>query len=164
MKCPVCLKSDTSVTDSRLANEGYAIRRRRQCRKCHFRFSTYEEMEILNLTVIKRDGRREPYLKEKLERGLKRALEKRPYTAEDFKKLITTIEIEIQKKKQEEITSQEIGEIIMKILKKFDKIAYIRFASVYRQFEDVQTFQKELNLLLKKKIPFKKGKKTNKKD
>lgn len=151
MKCPVCLAADTAVTDSRIVSEGFAIRRRRQCQKCLFRFSTYEEMEILNLTVIKRDGRHEPYLKEKLERGLKRALEKRPYTADDFKKLITSIEIEIQKKKQEEITSQEIGEIVMKILRKFDKVAYIRFASVYRQFEDVQTFQKELNSLLKKK-------------
>lgn len=158
MKCPVCLAVDTKVTDSRIINEGLAIRRRRQCHQCHFRFSTYEEMEILNLTVIKRDGRRESYLKEKLARGLKSALEKRPYTDDDFKKLITKIEIEIQKKRSEEITSQEIGEIVMKILKKFDKIAYIRFASVYRSFEDVQTFQKELNLLLKKTFRKKKKK------
>jgi len=151
MKCPACFAKDTMVTDSRIVGNGVAIRRRRQCRRCHFRFSTYEEMEILNLTVIKRDGRREPYQKEKLIRGLKRALEKRSYTADDFKKLISNIEIEIQKKRQEEITSQEIGEIVMKILKKFDKVAYIRFASVYRSFEDVQTFQKELSLLLKKK-------------
>jgi transcriptional repressor NrdR len=107
-------------------------------------------MEILNLTVIKRDGRREPYIKEKLSQGLKKALEKRPYTADDFKKLITRIEREIQKKKQDEITSPEIGEIVIKILKKFDKVAYIRFASVYRSFEDVQTFQRELNLLLRR--------------
>lgn len=139
------------VADSRIINDGLAIRRRRQCRKCHFRFSTYEEMEILNLAVIKRDGRHEPYQKEKLAGGLKRALEKRPYTADDFKKLITSIEIEIQKKKQEEITSKEIGEIVMKVLKKFDKVAYIRFASVYRSFEDVQTFQRELDVLLRKR-------------
>jgi len=161
MKCPICFTPDSSVTDSRIVNGGLAIRRRRQCQKCHFRFSTYEEMEILNLSVIKRDGRREPYLREKLSRGLKRALEKRPYTEDDFKKLITQIEIEIQKKRSEEITSQEIGEIVMKTLKKFDKVAYIRFASVYRSFEDVQTFQKELNLLLKKSIK-RKIKKTKK--
>lgn len=138
------------VTDSRISSDGLSIRRRRQCSKCNFRFSTYEEMEILNLTLIKRDGRREPYIKEKLAQGLKKALEKRPYTADDFKKLITRIEREIQKKKQDEITSQDIGEVVIKILKRFDKVAYIRFASVYRSFEDVQTFQRELNLLLKK--------------
>lgn len=156
MICPVCLTTDTAVNDSRIVSDGYAIRRRRQCRQCHFRFSTYEEMEILNLTVIKRDGRREPYQREKLSRGLKRALEKRPYTDDDFKKLISQIEIEIQKKKKDEVTSLTIGEIVMKILKKFDKIAYIRFASVYRSFEDVQTFQREVNLLLKKGIKIKK--------
>jgi transcriptional repressor NrdR len=156
MKCPVCLSPDTMVMDSRVANEGFAIRRRRQCRRCRFRFSTYEEMEILNLTVIKRDGRREPYSREKLAGGLKRALEKRPYTAENFKMVVNNIETEIQKRKKEEITSQEIGEIVMKVLRKFDKIAYIRFASVYRSFEDVQTFQRELSLLIKKTVKRKK--------
>jgi len=162
MKCPVCLTSDTMVTDSRISSDGLSIRRRRQCRKCSFRFSTYEEMEILNLSIIKRDGRREPYSKEKLSLGLKKALEKRPYTADDFKKLIVRIERQIQKKKKDEITSQDLGELVMKTLKRFDKVAYIRFASVYRSFEDVKTFQKELNLLLKNKNIKKKNKNSEK--
>jgi len=150
MRCPVCLAQDSKVNDSRLIEDGFAIRRRRQCLACGFRFSTHEEIEILNLTVIKRDGSSESYQREKLERGLKRALEKRPYSQEQFKKLINTIERDIQKKKVEEIASQEIGEAVIKRLKTFDKIAYIRFASVYRAFEDVRTFQKELEGLLKK--------------
>jgi len=150
MRCPVCLTSDTKVNDSRLIEEGYAIRRRRECQKCGFRFSTYEQIEILNLTVIKRDGRKEPYQREKLERGLNHALEKRPYTQEQFKQLINTIERDIQKHSKEEITSKTLGEIVMKRLKSFDKVSYIRFASVYRAFEDVQTFQKELEGLLNK--------------
>ncbi len=150
MKCPVCLAEDTKVNDSRLTEDGFAIRRRRECQKCGFRFSTYEQSEILNLTVIKRNGSKEPYQREKLERGLKHALEKRPYTQDEFKKLVTTIERDIQKKKQEEITSQAIGEIVMKRLKSFDKVAYIRFASVYRAFEDVKTFHRELEALLNK--------------
>ncbi|MBU1036732.1 transcriptional regulator NrdR [Patescibacteria group bacterium] len=151
MKCPVCLTSETKVNDSRLIEDSFAIRRRRECQKCGFRFSTYEQIEILNLMVIKRDGRKEPYQREKLERGLKHALEKRPYTQDKFKKLVNTIERDIQKKKKDEITSQTIGEIVMKRLKNFDKVSYIRFASVYRAFEDVQTFQKELDSLLDKK-------------
>ena len=151
MKCPVCLAQDSKVNDSRLTEEGFAIRRRRECQNCGFRFSTYEQMEILNLTVIKRDGSKEPYLREKLKRGLKRALEKRPYSQDQFKKLINTVERDIQKKKKDEITSQIIGEVVMKRLKSFDKVSYIRFASVYRAFEDVKTFQKELEELLNKK-------------
>lgn len=150
MRCPVCLTQDTKVNDSRLAEDGFVIKRRRECQKCGFRFSTYEQLEILNLMVIKRNGLKEPYLREKLEGGLKKSLEKRPYTQERFKKLINTIERDIQKRKKEEITSKEIGEIVMKRLKTFDKVAYIRFASVYRAFEDVKTFQRELNSLLKK--------------
>jgi transcriptional repressor NrdR len=151
MRCPVCLASDTKVNDSRLIEDSFAIRRRRECQKCGFRFSTYEQIEILNLTVIKRDGRKEPYQREKLERGLKHALEKRPYTQDQFKRLINTIERDIQKQKKEEITSNTVGEMVMRRLKSFDKVSYIRFASVYRAFEDVQTFQKELESLLNKK-------------
>ncbi|MCX6785425.1 MAG: transcriptional regulator NrdR [Candidatus Komeilibacteria bacterium] len=150
MRCPVCLTQDTKVNDSRLAEDGFVIKRRRECQKCGFRFSTFEQPEILNLVVIKRNGGKEPYLREKLEGGLKKSLEKRPYTQERFKKLINTVERDIQKRKDDEITSNEIGEIVMKRLKTFDKIAYIRFASVYRAFEDVKTFQRELNSLLKK--------------
>lgn len=144
MKCPVCLAPDTKVTDSRLTAEGFAIRRRRECIKCGFRFSTFEEAEILNLAVIKRDGRREPYAREKLENGLRKALEKRPVTKDDFKKLTNRIERDLQHLQKPEVTSRMIGEIVMKRLKRFDSIAYIRFASVYRSFQDVATFQQEL--------------------
>ncbi|MCH7492368.1 transcriptional repressor NrdR [Patescibacteria group bacterium] len=151
MKCPACHHEDTKVTDSRLVSEGMAIRRRRECLECGFRFSTYEEVEILNLSVIKRDGRREPYAKEKLENGLKKAFEKRPITKDEFKKLTNRIERDIQLAGKDEIMSSQIGEVIMKHLKRKDQVAYIRFASVYRSFKDVKTFQAELKQLLTKK-------------
>lgn len=150
MKCPSCHNSDTSVMDSRLTDEGLAIRRRRLCDKCGYRFSTVEEVEILNLTVIKRDERREPYSREKMESGIRKALEKRPITPEAFKKLIGQIERDIQVRGRLEISSHLIGEMVMKRLQRVDEVAYIRFASVYRQFQDVQTFKRELNQLLKK--------------
>lgn len=146
MRCPACHNIDTKVTDSRLVNEGVAIRRRRECVKCEFRFSTYEEVEILNLTVVKRDGRREPYSREKLENGLRKAFEKRPITHENFKHLINIIERDIQLRGRNEITSRQIGEIIMKRLKRVDPVAYIRFASVYRSFTDAESFWDELRL------------------
>lgn len=133
--------------DSRDTDEGLAIRRRRACDRCGFRFSTVESVEILNLTVIKRDGRREPYHREKLERGLKRALEKRPITHEAFQRLIGQVERDIQRRGRTEITSAEIGEIVIKRLQRVDQIAYIRFASVYRQFQDLGSFQAELKKL-----------------
>ncbi|MFH0952002.1 MAG: transcriptional regulator NrdR [Patescibacteria group bacterium] len=151
MKCPACHWDDTKVNDSRLAHEGMAIRRRRECLKCSFRFTTNEEMEILNLSVIKRDGRSEPYSRDKLEVGLKTALEKRPVITEDFKKLVSLIEQEIQGKGSQEIRSSEIGEIVIRHLKEFDQVAYIRFASVYRSFKDAQTFQQELDRLTTQK-------------
>ncbi|MEK7665906.1 MAG: transcriptional regulator NrdR [Patescibacteria group bacterium] len=151
MYCPVCNNKDTKVIDSRLASDGVAIRRRRECEKCDFRFSTVEEVTLLDLTVIKRDGRREAYSREKLVRGLERSLEKRPHTEIDFQKLVHRVERDIQKKRRGELTSSEIGEIVMRALKKFDKIAYIRFASVYRAFEDVATFEREIKELKTKK-------------
>ncbi len=156
MQCPVCNYKDTKVNDSRISGDGLSIRRRRECRKCRYRFSTTEEVEILDLAIIKRDARREPYSRNKLARGLETALEKRPITAERFKKLLNNIERDLQKKKKREITSSDVGEIVMKQLKKFDKVAYIRFASVYRSFEDVDTFRKELAKLTKNKRKFKK--------
>jgi len=149
MNCPVCNSKDTKVVDSRISTDGLSIRRRRECNKCAYRFSTIEEVELLDLMVVKSDGRREAYSRDKIVRGLKKALEKRSYTDAGFRKLVHNIERDIQKKKRAELTSQEIGEIVMKRLKGFDKVAYIRFASVYRSFEDVKTFQKELNKLLK---------------
>lgn len=151
MKCPACHYEDTKVNDSRLVSDGMAIRRRRECIKCGFRFSTYEEVEILNLSVIKRDGRREPYSKEKTEQGLRKAFEKRPITKDEFKRLVNKIERDIQIAGKDEIKSSDIGEIIMKNLKRKDQVAYIRFASVYRSFKDAKTFQQELRKLMSKK-------------
>ena len=151
MKCPVCYHIDTKVVDSRVASDGLSIRRRRECLKCSFRFSTYEEIEILDLTIVKRDGGKESYSREKMVKGLKKALEKRPITEENFKKLVHAIERDIQRLKKNEITSGEVGQIVMKELKKVDQVAYIRFASVYESFKDAHTFKRELNKLLKKK-------------
>ncbi len=152
MYCPVCNNKTSKVLDSRLVGEGFSIRRRHSCLQCDFRFSTVEEIEILDLIVIKRDGHRENYNRHKLIRGLKRSLEKIPYLEEDFNSLIREIERDIQKKAlNNEITYKQLGQIVMKRLKSFDKVAYIRYASVYRSFKDVKTFQKELNRLLKKK-------------
>ncbi len=151
MKCPVCYFQDTKVVDSRVASDGFSIRRRRECLKCGFRFSTYEELEILELSVVKRDGRREAYSREKLVGGLKRALEKRPITEENFKKLIHLIERDLQILKKEEVTSEQVGYSVMKQLKKIDKVAYIRYASVYQSFKDLAEFKKELNKLANNK-------------
>lgn len=148
MRCPVCNRLDTKVIDSRLTGSGMSIRRRRACEACGYRFSTAESAEIFDLSVIKRDGTREPYRREKLEVGLRKALQKRPVTEDDFQRLVSEIERDIQKKRRDEVTTREIGEIVMHRLRSFDKVAYIRFASVYRSFEDVATFQRELKRLL----------------
>ena len=148
MKCPYCSHEETKVIDSRVASDGLSIRRRRECLKCNYRFSTYEEVEILDLQVTKRDGTTESYVREKLEGGLRKALEKRPTTAEDFKRLVSEIEQDIQKKMADSrIESKEIGNIVVRKLKKYDQIAYLRFASVYRQFADIEEFKKELQKL-----------------
>jgi transcriptional repressor NrdR len=149
MRCPACNVSDTKVLDSRVASDGFSIRRRRECLKCDFRFSTYEEVEILDLAIVKRDGRKESYSRDKLVNGLKKALEKRPITDENFKKLVSRIERDLQLLRKNEITSQQIGQAIMKELRKTDQVAYIRYASVYESFKDAQTFHRELNKLLK---------------
>jgi len=148
MKCPYCSHEETKVIDSRVASDGLSIRRRRECLSCNYRFSTYEEVEILDLQVTKRDGTTESYVREKLEGGLRKALEKRPTTAEDFKRLVSEIEQDIQKKMADSrIESKEIGNIVVRKLKKYDQIAYLRFASVYRQFADIEEFKKELQKL-----------------
>ncbi|HBK34916.1 MAG: Transcriptional repressor NrdR [Candidatus Uhrbacteria bacterium GW2011_GWE2_40_58] len=150
MRCPICNHKDTKVIDSRMSSDGASVRRRRECDKCGFRFSTLEEVELLDITIIKRDGRRENYVREKLVRGLEKALEKRPYTDERFTQLVRKIERDIQKKKGGQLTSEEVGEMVMKHLQRFDTVAYIRFASVYRQFEDAKTFETELAKLSQK--------------
>ena len=149
MYCPACRAKDTKVVDSRLARDGMAIRRRRECEKCNYRFSTLEEVELLDIVVVKRDGRRESYSRDKVEKGILHSLSKRQYTQEKFDLLISAIERDIQKKKKREITSTELGELVMKHLKKFDKVAYIRFASIYRAFEDVGSFKSEIKSLEK---------------
>jgi len=150
MHCPVCANPESSVVDTRVSPDGTSIRRRRECDKCGFRFSTNETVELLNIVVIKRDGSHELYARENIERGLRRALEKRPHTEADFRGLTNTIERDIQRLNTNEVRSSDIGEIVMDRLRSFDKVAYIRFASVYRSFEDVKNFQQELSKLSKK--------------
>ncbi|MFH1427903.1 MAG: transcriptional regulator NrdR [Patescibacteria group bacterium] len=161
MKCPICYYLDTKVVDSRAASDGLSIRRRRECLKCGFRFSTYEEVEILDLMIVKRDGSKESYDREKLTKGLKKALEKRAITEDKFKKLIHSIERDIQRLRKTEVTARQVGQIIMKHLKKVDQVAYIRFASVYESFKDAQTFRREVNKLLNSKKTGKKKIKEN---
>ncbi|MBD3247847.1 transcriptional repressor NrdR [Candidatus Falkowbacteria bacterium] len=150
MKCPICYHDDTKVVDSRVAADGLSIRRRRECLKCGFRYSTLEEMEILELAVIKRDGQKESYDRNKIVRGLERAFEKRSMDEDDLKKLIHSIERDIQKTRKNEIESREIGQIIMDHLKDSDTVAYIRFASVYEAFE-ISDFEEELKKIINKK-------------
>jgi transcriptional repressor NrdR len=130
-----------------MAADGLSIRRRRECEKCNFRFSTFEEMEILDLTVLKRDGEKEVYSRDKMVAGLRRALEKRPITDDDFKKLVHNIEREIQQLRQSEVESSQIGKAVIKHLKEIDIVAYIRFASVYESFKDADDFMAFLNKL-----------------
>lgn len=151
MHCPVCTSKETKVVDSRSAHEGMAVRRRRECIKCGYRFSTLEQGELLDIIVVKQDGAREAYDRRKLRSGILHSLTKRAYTEERLDKLIHKIERDIQKKKKREMTSSMIGEIVMRHLKRFDKVAYIRFASIYRAFKDVDTFEAELRRLAKKK-------------
>lgn len=150
MHCLVCTSKSTRVIDSRFSEESMTIRRRRECEKCGYRFSTYEEIEVPDIIVVKENGKREAYSREKLEKGIHMSLTKRPYTTERFKRLIFTIEKDIRKLKSREITSHQIGEIVMKRLMSFDKVAYIRFASIYHAFEDVGTFENEIKQLGKK--------------
>ncbi|PIX62423.1 transcriptional regulator NrdR [Candidatus Uhrbacteria bacterium CG_4_9_14_0_2_um_filter_41_50] len=153
MRCPVCNHKSTRVVDSRLGQDGMNVRRRRECEKdkCGYRFSTLEEVELLGISIIKRDGRKEPYMRDKLIEGLKKALDKRQYTDAEFHQLVQKIERDIQKDRAGEITSAALGEILMKHLKRFDKVAYIRFASVYYSFEDIAKFEEELKKLSRRK-------------
>jgi transcriptional repressor NrdR len=153
MKCPVCGEKSTRVIDSRLVSDGMQVRRRRECEniKCLFRFSTAEVMEVLDLIIVKRDGRRELYSRKKLSDGLSRALQKRPYKEIEFSAMIQKIERDLQKRKVGEIRSEDLGNVVMEHLRKFDKVAYIRFASVYYSFEDLEKFEEELNKLSKRK-------------
>jgi len=157
MKCPSCDHEETRVLDSRLSEQDNTVRRRRECEQCGFRFSTREETEILNLSVIKRDGRVEAYSREKLAAGLARALEKRPVASQEFRTLVAAIERDIYVLNRSEIKASQIGDIAMRRLKRLDKVAYIRFASVYREFRDVHTFYDEINKLVGKSHKTKKS-------
>ena len=147
MNCPFCNNTDTKVVDSRETNEGKITRRRRECSKCEARFSTYEEVELLRLSIVKKNGEKEEYDKSKIERGIKKALEKRPVSEEKIAKLMGDIEYEIRSLEKNEITTKEIGKIVLKKLKALDEVAYIRFASVYKSFGSIESFKKELDML-----------------
>lgn len=147
MICPKCRSSGTSVIDSREAEDGRAIRRRRECTKCNHRFTTFERQELSSLIVIKRDGTREPYSRSKLERGIWVACTKRHVTQEKIDKLLTKLEEKWGGNKKE-VASSTIGHDVMKELKRIDKVAYIRFASVHREFKDVEEFKEAMNKLL----------------
>lgn len=149
MKCPYCGHEDDKVIDSRPTDEGTAIRRRRECTKCLRRFTTYEKVENLPIMVIKKDKTRQAFDRNKLMNGILRACEKRPVSSEDLERLVNEIECQAYNSLQREITSQAIGEMVMSKLKDLDEVAYVRFASVYRQFKDVNTFMDELKKLLK---------------
>lgn len=145
MICPFCNHIDTKVIDSRDTNDGKITRRRRECAKCNARFSTYEEVELLNLTVIKKDGTKVDYDKLKIEAGIKKALEKRPITKERLSKLLGDIEYDIRTLEKPEIATREIGRIVLKKLRGLDEVAYVRFASVYKSFGSIESFKKELD-------------------
>jgi transcriptional repressor NrdR len=150
MKCPYCGSDNTRVIDSRPAEDNNAIRRRRVCDECNKRFTTYEKVETIPLIIIKKDNNREAYDRSKIEAGVLRACHKRPVSATVIGKLVDEVETEIFGREEREIPSQVIGELVMNKLKDIDAVAYVRFASVYREFKDVNTFMDELKKVLDK--------------
>ena len=151
MRCPFCYNMESKVIDSRPTDEGLTIRRRRECIECGKRFTTYEKIEQLPVFVVKKDGRRESFDRDKIMRGLVKACEKRPISLKDLETLVQEIEKQVFNSLEPEVTSQQIGQMVMEKLKKLDEVAYVRFASVYRQFKDLNTFMEELNKLLMEK-------------
>lgn len=148
MKCPYCANPDTRVIDSRPAEDGNSIRRRRSCDVCGKRFTTYEKVETIPLIIIKKDNNREQYDRGKIESGILSACYKRPVSAEDIQKTVNNIETKIFSLEEKEIPSSTIGELVIEELKTLDEVAYVRFASVYREFKDVNTFMDELKKIL----------------
>jgi len=148
MKCRYCASIESKVIDSRPTEDGSAIRRRRECINCGKRFTTYEKIEEIPIMVVKRDGRREPFDSEKIRIGIRKACEKRPIAADVQDKLVEDVTREVFNTLASEVTTRDIGEILMRKLKDVDEVAYVRFASVYREFKDTQTFMKELQHLL----------------
>ena len=150
MKCPYCGFQESKVVDSRPADDG-SIRRRRECLQCERRFTTYETVESLPMVVIKKDGIRQSFDRSKVLRGIQRSCEKRPVPVAEMERMTTEIEQELQNNLEREISTELVGEMVMDKLKKADEVAYVRFASVYRQFKDINTFMSELNKLLNEK-------------
>lgn len=150
MKCPFCTHDDTRVVDSRLGKEGNNIRRRRECVECERRFTTYERVEETLPLVIKKDGRREAFERQKIISGIQRACEKRPVPIATIEKVVDQMEVSLQESGEKEIESSRIGEAIMEALQSLDEVAYVRFASVYRQFRDINEFMSELTDILAK--------------
>jgi len=163
VKCPFCGEQESKVIDSRPVEDGSVIRRRRECLGCGKRFTTYERIESLPILVIKKDGRREMFDREKIVRGLLKACEKRPVPREKIEEIASEIESEFRAEGRKEVTSKEIGEKVIEALKEIDKVAYVRFASVYREFTDLTHFIKELETLLNKTIEIKEAKEDAKK-
>ena len=150
MKCPYCNEDETKVIDSRPVDDNCSIRRRRQCEKCGRRFTTYEKLETMPLMVIKKDNTRESYDRSKMESGVIRSCHKRPVSTQQIDSMIDEIENQIFNMEEREVSTNMIGELVMERLKELDEVAYVRFASVYREFKDVNTFMEELGKLLKK--------------
>lgn len=150
MKCPYCGYGEDKVVDSRESSENDSIRRRRECLKCQRRFTTYEHIEDIPLMVIKKDGQRQPFDRNKLMAGILKACEKRPVSVNKIENLLDNIERYLQRKHHKEVRSSQIGEMVMKRLQEIDEVAYVRFASVYREFKDITEFMKELKSILGK--------------
>lgn len=151
MKCPFCDHSESKVIDSRESKNGFCIRRRRECLSCERRFTTYEKIEEIPYMVVKKDGKRQRFDSQKLLQGLLKACEKRPVPVSELEEIVEEIETKLQDRPEKEIDASEIGQFVMERLKVLDKVAYVRFASVYREFKDVLEFKKELEVLLKEK-------------
>ncbi len=151
MRCPYCSKIGSKVIDSRLTRDGKVVRRRRQCNFCGKRFTTYEKVELSLPMVIKKDGRREPFSREKIIAGIQKACQKRPISMEMIEEFVDSLELHFQELGKKEIPSSEIGEMVINKLKEWDEVAYVRFASVYRQFKDVTEFMKELEEIIRSK-------------
>ena len=148
MKCPFCSVENTRVIDSRPADDGAAIRRRRQCDACNKRFTTYEKVDAIPLVVVKKDMNREPYDRSKIEAGVFRSCHKRPISVDQIKQFVDELETEIFAMDDKEVSSSVIGELLMEKLKTLDPVAYVRFASIYREFKDVNTFMDEIKKIL----------------
>ncbi len=151
MRCPYCSKINNKVIDSRLSKDGKVIRRRRQCNECGRRFTTYEKVELSLPMIIKKDGRREPFNREKIIAGIQKACQKRPISIEKIEEFVDSLEIYFQELGKKEVPTSEIGEMVINKLREWDEVAYVRFASVYRQFKDIGEFMKELEDIIKNK-------------